>query len=118
MRVCEACVRGGCAAAGWEATTRGACRGPGTHANERERTARVDCDAPGLVELCVGADVVVEASNAAGEGGGCSGSDVDTAEATAAIVLRCIGREYTLSERSKSRQRGVWRRAADLKRRR
>ena len=48
-------------------------------------------------------DVVLEAPYAvtyaaAGEGGGRSGADVDTADAVVEIVLRWIGREHTLSE--------------------
>ena len=90
---------------------RAGCRGPGTHANERKGAARVDFDAKGMNELGAGADVVVlEASNAAaGEGGGRSGADVDTADAVVCKVLRCIGREHTLSE-EQSRRRGAWRR--------
>ena len=75
--------------------------GAGTHSNERKGAAGVDCDAPGIGELCVGADVVVvEPINAAaGEGGGCPGGDVDTADPVVAIVLRCsIRHEHTLSE--------------------
>ena len=50
--------------------------------------------------MCVGADVVVlEALHAAaGEGGGRSGGDVDTADAVVDIALQCIEREHTLSE--------------------
>ena len=60
---------------------RRAYRGLGTHANEREGSARVNYDFPGSVELCVGADVVVlEALHAAaGKSGGRTGADVDTA---------------------------------------
>ena len=82
-----------------KAATRG-CRGAGTHSNERKGAARGDFDVSGAVELCLGADVVVlEASNAAtSEGGGRPGGDVDTADAVVSKVLRCIGREHTLSE--------------------
>ena len=82
-----------------KATTR-RVQGPRTHSNERKGAARVDCDATGLIKLCVGADVVVlEALHAAaGDGGGRSGADVDTADAVISLVLRCIGREHTLSE--------------------
>ena len=49
--------------------------------------------------MCVSADALVEARNAAaGEGGGLPGADFDTADAVVGIVLRCIGREHTLSE--------------------
>ena len=94
-----ACVRGGCAAAGEGHTTRG-CRGPATHANEREGAARVDWDKLGVAESRVGADVVVLEATvlAAGERGGRPGGDVDTADAVVATVLQCIGREHTLSE--------------------
>ena len=65
--------------------------------------------------MCVGADVVVLEAlyAAAGEGGGRSGADVDTADAVVYIVLRCVGREHTLSE-EQSRRRGVWRRPSHL----
>ena len=65
--------------------------------------------------MCAGADVVVvDASDAAaGEGGGRSGADVDTADAVvgSVTVLRCIGHEHTLSEKQ-SRRQGAWRRAS------
>ena len=63
--------------------------GAGTHGDERKGAARVDCDASGAVELCVGADVgVLEAPYAAaGEGGGRPGGDVDTADPVVAKVL-------------------------------
>ena len=64
--------------------------------------------------MCAGADVVVvDASDAAaGEGGGRSGADVDTADAVvgSVTVLRCIGHKHTLSE-EQSRRQGAWRRA-------
>ena len=65
--------------------------------------------------MCAGADVVVvDASDAAaGEGGGRSGADVDTADAVVPLVLRCIGHEHTLSE-EQSWRRGVWRRPSRL----
>ena len=72
-RVCEACR--GCGVRARRA--RGAGQGA-RHA--RQRAARVDCDAMGIVELCAGADVVVLEARyaparcaAAGEGGGRSG---------------------------------------------
>ena len=87
-RVCEAGapLRGG----GNDARGEG---GAGTHSNERKGAARGDCDVHGVVELCVGADVVVFEANiaVASEGGGRPGGDVDTANAVVAIVLRCIG---------------------------
>ena len=108
-----ACVRGRCAAVGGRPRHAG-CRGPGAHSNEREGAIRSDCDASGVVELCAGADVVVvDASDAAaGEGGGRSGADVDTADAVvgSVTVLRCIGHKHTLSE-EQSRRQGAWRRA-------
>ena len=83
-RVCEA----GAPLRGEGHAARGA-GGPGTHANERKGAARVDCDASGAVELCVGADVgVLEAPYAAaGEGGGRPGGDVDTADPLVLNVL-------------------------------
>ena len=53
--------------------------------------------------MCVGADVVVLEARyaAAGEGGGRSGGNVDTADAVVATVLRCIGREHRLGEEKK-----------------
>ena len=90
-------MRGGCAAAG---EGHGATGAGGTHSNEHEGAVRGDCDAIGVFELGVGADVVVLEARyaAAGEGGGRSGGDVDTADAVVVLVLRCIGREHTLSE--------------------
>ena len=62
-----------------------------THRNERKRAGRVDCDVARLEELGAGADVVAEASGAAGERGSLpGGADVDTADAVAVILLRCI----------------------------
>ena len=53
----------------------------------------------GVLELCVSADAFVGARNAAaGEGGGLPCADFDTADAVVPKVLRCIGREHTLSE--------------------
>ena len=91
---------GGCAPLRGRPRRAAGAGGAGTHSNERKGAVRGDCDAAGVVESCVGADVVVvEASNAAaGEGGGRSGDGVDTADAVVLKVLRCIGREHTLSE--------------------
>ena len=110
------CVRCGCTAAGEGHDVRGA-GGAGKHSNERKSAARVDCDATGVVKLCADADtVVLEASNAAaGEGGRRPGADVDKADAVVAIVLRCIGREHTLSEEQAG---GAVRRAPHLRGRR
>ena len=91
-----------------EKLRRAGCRGP--HSNEREGATRGDCNVIRVIQLCVDADIVVEASNAASEGGGRPGADVDTADAVVGNLLRCIGREHTLSE---ERAGGaVWRAAA------
>ena len=67
-----------------------------THDDERESAARVDCDAPGLVEPGADAGAVAVASRAiesraaTSEGGDHPGGEVDTADAVAGRVLRCI----------------------------
>ena len=76
--------------AGW----RDAGCGPGTHRNDGETAAPGDVDAPGVVELGVGADTVAEApyiGAVASDGGGLPGGEVDAADVTVAIVLRCMG---------------------------
>ena len=66
-------------------------RGRPTHRDEREGAARVDGDAPRVIELGAGAGAVEGASRAAaGERGGRPGGNIDTADAVVPLVLRCI----------------------------
>ena len=88
--VCEASVP----LAGWRGVMR-VVQG-GTHPDEREGAARVDGDAPGVIELGASAGAVEEAKGAAaGERGGRPGGDVDTADPVVATVLRCIMEGHT-----------------------
>ena len=108
-RVWGACARRVSTAVGGGGHDERGAGGPGTHSNERKRAARVDCDAMGPTELCVGADhVVLEVMYAAaGEGGGRPGSDFDTADAVVLAVLRYISGTRAHAERGASRWRGV-----------
>ena len=82
-------VRGACAVCGM-APCRG-IRGRPTHPDEREGAARVDGDAPGVVEPGAATGAVEVATDAAaGEHGGRPGGDVNTADPVVAMVLRCI----------------------------
>ena len=81
------------------------------HRNEGETAAPGDVDAPGAIELGVGADTVAEALGAvASDGGDLPGGEVDAADVTVAIVLRCIGGGQTLTaRRSHQRSASNWR---------
>ena len=79
-----------------DGATRGC--GPGTHRNEGETAAPGDVDAPGVIELGVGADTVAEASGAvASDGGDLPGGEVDAADVMVAMFLRCIGGDEGVS---------------------
>eukprot|EP00964_Phaeocystis_antarctica_P098557 scaffold64565_cov62-Phaeocystis_antarctica.AAC.1 len=98
--VCEA----GVPSAGWRDAR---VRGRPTHRDEREGAARVDRDADRAVEPGAAAGAVAEATRAAaGERGGRSGGDVDTADPLVAKVLRCIIGEHTLRGRARERRSG------------
>ena len=91
--VCEA----GVPSAGWR---HAGVWGRPTHRDEREGAARVDRDAPGVVEpgtVSIAATGTVERAKdaAAGEGGGIPVGDVDTADAIVLPVLRCIMGQHT-----------------------
>ena len=58
------------------------------HPNERERAARVDCDATRVVEPGAGGITIAEAPSAvASERGGLPGGEVDAANAVVVIIL-------------------------------
>ena len=80
------------------------------HRDEREGAARIDRNAPGVMELGAAAGTVEEAQGAAaGEGGGPSGGDLDTADARVVSALRCIMEGHTLREELNRRSgRAVW----------
>ena len=58
------------------------------HRNDGETAAPGDVDAPGEIEMGVGADTVAEASGAvASDGGDLPGGEVDAADVIVGIVL-------------------------------
>ena len=70
----------------------------GLHRDERITAARLDRHISRVRELGAAAGTVEEAQGAAaGEGGGPSGGDLDTANAVVIIVLRCIMGDHILS---------------------
>ena len=90
-----------------DGATRGC--GPGTHHNDGETAAPGDVDAPGVVELGVGADTVAGALGAvASDGGDLPGGEVDAADVTVAIVLRCMGADaYIVLQRAEEPANGA-----------
>ena len=70
----------------------------GLHRDERITAARIDRQFNRVRELGADAGAVEEALGAAaGEGGGPSGGDLDTANAVVILVLRCIMGDHILS---------------------